>query len=62
MDVFVPKERRPEGIREYAPQVVVGVNDPNLVSGVGPTDVEAGGMQRTASAEEVKDKDEPKVY
>lgn len=45
MDVFVPKERRPEGVRHYAPQVVVGLDDPNLVSGVGTGDVEEGGME-----------------
>lgn len=59
MDVFVPKERRPEGVRRYAPQVVVGVDDPNLVSGVQAGDVEQGVPSGTVETEEVKDKEKP---
>jgi len=63
MDIFVPAERRPEGIRKYAPQILIGVDDPNLVRGVGAQD-EEGGLQRSQTSEEaqeVKGKDEPKV-
>merc|ERR1711939_912327 len=63
MDIFVPAERRPEGTRKYAPQILIGVDDPNLVRGVGAQD-EEGGLQRSQTSEEaqeVKGKDEPKV-
>ena len=42
MNLFVPTERRPEGIRGYAPQTVLGLDDTNIMAGVEIKDTEMG--------------------
>jgi len=60
MDVFIPKTRRAEGVRQYDPQTVLGVNDPNLVRGMAG-DMETGDVPRTSSEEKVVSQQDPKT-
>jgi len=59
LNIFIPSERRNEGIRKYAPQTVLGLDDPNLTSGVIPGDSEAG-LSPANNNEKIKEVKEAK--
>jgi solute carrier family 6 GABA transporter-like protein 1 len=50
-NIWVPPERREEGNRKYAPQTVLGLDDPNIMSGVAPVAEEEAGLSPVRSNE-----------
>jgi solute carrier family 6 GABA transporter-like protein 1 len=50
-NVWVPPERREEGNRKYAPQTILGMDDPNVMSGVTPAAEEEAGLSPVESNE-----------